>query len=654
MEEDVLMVEETLTEWVISTTQAWRANYESNYSESHEEYNRLWRGQWAEEDKTRDSERSRIISPALQQAVESSVAEMEEATFGRGKWFDIHDNAGDEENKDIEALRTKLLEDFDKMGYKKKISECLLNAAIYGTGIAEIVLTEKKEHAPAREPIMEGVLDAVGVNITDRTVVDIRPIMPKQFLIDPAATTVDNALGCAIDEFVPVHQVELLQESGVYRDIPIGYSTPDSEIEPDESLAVKDYSKARLLKYHGLVPTHLLVAEEVEVEDEKSMYTEAVVIIANDEHLLKADANQYMMEDRSVIAFQWDLVPGRFWGRGVCEKGFNSQKALDAELRARIDALGLTVHPMMAVDASRIPRGHKPQVRPGKMLLTNGNPSEVLHPFNFGAVDKITFAQASELQKMVQMATGAIDSAGVAGSINGEATAAGISMSLGAIIKRHKRTLINFQDAFLIPMVEKAAWRMMQFDPENYPASDYNFVASSSQGIMAREYEVTQLVQLLQTMSPDTPLYPVLVESIIDNMSLTNRESLIEMLREASKPSPEQQQAQQAQMQQQQEQHQKQLGVLDAQSNELNARANKYAVEAELYPQKLEIDRIEAVADVRAQVESEEFDRRLKVAELSMKEEEMKGRQREAQENAASRAKEDKVSQALMGRLNAQ
>ena len=44
------------------------------------------------EDKTRQTERSKIISPALQQAVESSVAELEEATFGRGKWFDIEDD----------------------------------------------------------------------------------------------------------------------------------------------------------------------------------------------------------------------------------------------------------------------------------------------------------------------------------------------------------------------------------------------------------------------------------------------------------------------------------------------------------------------------------------------------------------------------------
>jgi hypothetical protein len=210
-----------------------------------------------------------------------------------------------------------------------------------------------------------------------------------------------------------------------------------------------------------------------------------------------------------------------------------------------MDALALTIHPMMAMDATRLPRGAKLTVGPGKTLLTNGNPAEVLQPFTFGNVSEITFAQAAALQQMVQQAPGAVDSAGIAGQVNGEATAAGISMSLGAIIKRHKRTLINFQESFLIPFVEKAAWRYMQYDPDNFPVDDYNFVASSTLGIIAREYEVTQLTQLLQTMSPDSPLYVALVQSIIENMNLSNREELIEALKQASQPDPAQQQAQQ-------------------------------------------------------------------------------------------------------------
>lgn len=634
MEKDTFTIDQTLEGWVMNKCDGWRDHFEANYSQQFDEYYRLWRGQWAVQDRTRESERSRIISPALQQAVESSVAELEEATFGRGKWFDIKDDVRDQNPQDIEALRNYLEEDFAKNKIRKSVAECLINAAVFGTGIAEIVLEEEKEMKPATQPVMGGELQAVGVNIQDRTCVKLRPVMPQNFLIDPVATDIESALGCAVDEFVSIHLIEELQEKGVYREGHIGSSSPDFNLEPDQDLTRYDEDKGRLTKYYGLVPRHLLEDAQKEEEDEEvvnfddeddSYYVEAIVVIANGGTLLKAEKNPYMMEDRPIVAFPWDVVPSRFWGRGVCEKGYNSQKALDAELRARIDALALTIHPMLGMDASRMPRGSRPEVRPGKVILTNGDPREVLQPFNFGNVSQITFAQAQSLQTMVQTATGAIDSAGIAGSINGEATAAGVSMSLGAIIKRHKRTLINFQDSFLIPFVTKAAHRYMQFEPELYPVSDYKFHTSSSLGIIAREYEVTQLVQLLQTMSPDQPMYPKLVTSIIDNMNLSNREELIATLEQANQPNPEAQQAAQAAQQAQLQFQASQTAALEGQARESQARAQKIMVEAQAIPQELEIDRIKA-ATVNLQAgdaDDKEFEKRLKISEQLLKEREI-------------------------------
>ena len=623
-------IEETLESWVINKCDDWRDHFESNYEQKFEEYYRLWRGIWSGADRNRESERSKIISPALQQAVESSVAEIEEATFGRGKFFDMKDDMLDQDKQDIVYLREKLLADFKKNKVRKAVGECLINSAVFGTGIAEIVLEEQKEMRPAAQPIMEGQLQAVGVEIADRTVCKLRPVLPQNFLIDPVATSVDDAIGVAIDEYVPVHSVEILQEKGVYKDTPLGYAPEDSDLDSDPELTTQPTDKVRLTKYYGLVPRHLLVNddeyEEVEqltdATEDEGYYAEAIVVIANGGTLLKAEMNPYMMQDRPVVAFPWDIVPGRFWGRGVCEKGYNSQKALDAELRARIDALALTVHPMMAMDATRLPRGANPTVAPGKIILTNGNPAEVLQPFNFGQVSQITFAQAAELQRMVQTATGAIDSAGVPGSINGEATAAGISMSLGAIIKRHKRTLVNFQDSFLIPFVTKAAHRYMQFEPEIYPVADYVFEVTSSLGIIAREYEVTQLVQLLQTMPADSPMYPSLIQSIIDNMNLSNREELIATLEQAGQPSPEAQQAAQVAQQTQFEFQQSQTNALNGQAAESQARAGKIAAETKAIPVELENDRIKAVS-TNLQVGTEddkEFERRLKVADTVLKE----------------------------------
>ena len=637
---DPLMIQESLEEWVINKCENWRDYYQSNYEEKFEEYYRLWRGQWDPADSERESERSRIISPALQQAVESNVAELEEATFGRGKWFDISDDYGDQERQDVQYLRNKLTEDFENTKVRKAVAECLINSAVFGTGVAELVLEEIKEMSPATEPLMGGELTAVGVNITDRVVVKMKPVLPQNFLIDPVATEIEDAMGVAIDEFVSMHQVELLQEQGIYRDVYIESAAPDTELEPDQDLTIYNDDKVRLTKYYGLVPRELLEEEGEEVEGD-SQYIEAIVVVANGGTLLKAEANPYMMKDRPIVAFAWDVVPGRFWGRGVCEKGYNSQKALDSELRARIDALSLTVHPMLAIDATRLPRGAKPEVRPGKMILTNGDPREVLQPFNFGQVNQITFTQAQALQQMVQQATGAVDSAGIAGQVNGEATAAGISMSLGAIIKRHKRTLINFQQSFLLPFVRKAAHRYMQFDPENYPVADYKFNATSTLGIIAREYEVTQLVQLLQTVQQDSPVYPILIQSVIDNMNLANRDEMLQTMQQAMQPDPQAEQMQQQVQQSQMEFQQSQTAALSAQAAESQARADKYKVETQLAPEELQIDKIEAITrNLRAGDEdNKEFERRLKVANTLLKEKAI-----ENQKNVNDRSREENSS----------
>ena len=645
-EEKTLMSEQSVEDWVMAKCETWRDHYEANYAQKFDEYYRLWRGIWNAGDMERKSERSRIISPALQQAVESSVAEIEEATFGRGRFFDVTDDIGDRERQDISFLRNKLHEDFDKAQIRKAVGECLINSAVYGTGVAEVVLEEVKEMAPATQPVMGGDLQAVGVNIKDRTMVKLRPVMPQNFLIDPIATSIDDALGVAVDEFVSKHLVEQLQEEGVYRQVYVGQAASDFEIEPDQDITSYDDDKVRLTKYYGLVPRVLLEAannppeeedvdsdltvaiEETRDTEDQSYYVEALIVIANNGILLKAEENPYMMGDRPIVAFPWDVVPSRFWGRGVCEKGYNSQKALDTELRARIDALSLTVHPMMAMDATRLPRGSRPEVRPGKIILTNGDPKSVLQPFNFGQVSQITFSQAEALQRMVQTSTGAIDSAGVQGSINGDATAAGISMSLGAIIKRHKRTLINFQQSFLIPFVKKAACRYMQFDPENYPVADYKFNATSSLGIIAREYEVTQLVQLLQTMSQDSPLYPTLIQSIIDNMNLANREELQAKLQQAmqeGQPSPEEQQMQMAVQQAQLAFQESQTAALQGQAAESQARASKAMMETQLAPQELEIDKIKAITTniKEGDGDDREFERRMRIAQSLLKEKEL-------------------------------
>lgn len=629
----------TVEEWVMNKCDGWRDHFETNYSERFDEYYRIWRGIWDQSDSMRLSERSKLISPATQQAVESSVAEIEEATFGRGNFFDIRDDLQDPDNRDVAFLKKQLTEDLNFTKTRSSVAECLINAAVFGTGIGELMLDETTELTPATQPTADGQMEAVGVMKRDRVVVRLDPVMPQNFLIDPVATSIDEALGVAIDKMVPEHIVRQGIDSGIYLDVDFDCVPSDPDLEDASKVTpVYEDGMVRLTKYFGLVPTELLkdpieyaVYEEdgeevpatleiLDEGDEEQSYVEVIMVIANGSTLLKLEKNPYMKQDRPVVAFSWDVVPSRFWGRGVCEKAYNSQKALDTELRARVDALALTVHPMMAIDASRMPRGAKLDVRPGKTFLTNGNPAEILQPFKFGSLDQVSFNQAQQLQTMVQQSTGAIDSAGVPASINGEGTAAGISMGLSAIIKRHKRTLINFQENFLLPFVEKSACRYMQFVPELYPVKDYKFVATSTLGIIAREYETTQLVQLLQTMPQESPTYQMLVMAVVDNMAISNREEILAAIQQSQQPNPQAQQLQQVETQMQIESAMAQLENIKAQTAEIVSRVQQNNVETQLLPIEEETRRIAAMSK---NMPMDEFKKLVEYAKLQLKEKEI-------------------------------
>ena len=95
-------------------------------------------------------------------------------------------------------------------------------------------------------------------------------------------------------------------------------------------------------------------------------------------------------------------------------------------------------------------------------------------------------------------------------------------------------------------------------------------------------------------------------------------------LQQAMQPSPQMQQLQQAQLQFQQSQ----TAALAAQAQESQARATKLAAEAAVVPEELQIDKINAITRnlKEGDQEDKEFERRMRVADALLKEEEIKGK----------------------------
>ena len=622
-----------LTDFVVEHCERWRNYRDTNFLDAWEEYERIFRGQWASNDKTRESERSKIVSPATQQAVETRHAEIMEAIFGQGDFFDIEDDVKDVNGNDIdvELIKAQMMEDFKKDKIRKSIDQIELMAEIYGTGIGEIVVKQEKEYVPATQPI-PGVTGqaAIGVQERDRIGVKIVPVNPKNFLFDPNGTTVEECMGVAIEKYVSMHKIVKGIEDGIYRKVDVGPMYSDDSLEAtQENTQFKD-DKVKLLTYYGLVPREYLMQlenEEAEVvdlfpedssADDYADLVEAIVVIANDGVLLKAEENPYMMKDRPVVVYQDDTVPNRLLGRGTVEKSYNMQKSIDAQVRSHIDSLALTGAPMVAMDATRLPRGAKFEVKPGKAILTNGNPSEIMMPFHFGQTDGSNMQTAKEFERMLLQATGTLDSQGMVSSVSRDAGQGGISMATASIIKKYKRTLSNFQEDFLIPFIKKAAFRFMQFDPERYPSVDMNFTPTATLGIMAREYEQQQFIALLQTLGPNTPVLPIILKGIVQNSSLSNRYEMIAELEKMAQPNPQQQQMQQQQLQMEIAAKQAQLAVLQTKAQQQAADAQKTQVETALMPEEMKVKMYQSAATNLNQ--GDDFEKRLKLGDLLLKE----------------------------------
>ena len=185
----------------------------------------------------------------------------------------------------------------------------------------------------------------------------------------------------------------------------------------------------------------------------------------------------------------------------------------------------------------------------------------------------------------------------------------------------------------------------MQFDPERYPSVDMNFIPTATLGIIAREYEQQQFIGLLQTLGPNTPVLPVILKGIIANSSLSNRFEMIAALDEMSKPNPEAQQMQQMQAELAMQAAQAQIAVQTTQAEENKANAIKLSVEAQLMPQEVQAKMSASLTKnlpTEDDANQREFDKRVKIADLMLKEADIKNKSKIVELQMAD--KQNKVS----------
>jgi hypothetical protein len=315
-----------------------------------------------------------------------------------------------------------------------------------------------------------------------------------------------------------------------------------------------------------------------------------------------------------MVSYQHETVPGRFYGRGVAEKGSNIQRAMDAEMRGRIDSLAWSNNPMFAFDLTRMPPGSNMNAWPGKAWGTRGNPGEVMQEFKISGPDQNSYAHMQELERMGQQATGALDTQGLRSGVRDE-TATGSALAASSFIKRSKRTMFNIE-GMMDRLISRVLRLKMQYDSQRYP-QDYKFRVRGTLGMMAREIEQNFMVGLLSVIGGDTPASGPIIRAIFEHSGSPVKSEVLQALKalEEKEPSPEEQAAQAAQLQIPVKTVQKldaEIAKLIGEAELKEAQAEKTDAEVEQMETGNELDALKVINDLE---QTEQGDRSLDIQE---------------------------------------
>ena len=596
----------------------WRNRRDNDFEALWDEYYAKWRGFWMAEHKSFKTERSRLISPLTSMSIDLTSAEIIEAVLGREYWIDLPDNIGDKDTQDVDLARQMLTEDLRAEGFIDEFAKAVLNGCLYGNGIIKIQVNTRVLKRPVRTKNGELVVEQIKVP-------QLKPvaIQPGNFVGDPGVADIDDMTGCAHEFMLPLHIIRKRQAEGVYyKDVKIGEfrikklnqnrgDTEQGNRQPVENAAF-------VTEYYGLVSRRCFVEAEAEATGttladsvinaipEHEM-VECIATIANETHLLRIIETPLITGERLMVGYQHEIVPGRFYGRGVAEKGANIQRAMDAEMRGRIDALAWSNNPMFAFDLTRMPPGSNMNAWPGKAWGTRGNPNEVMREFKVSGPDQNSYAHMQELERMGQQATGALDTAGLRSGVRDE-TATGSALAASSFIKRSKRTMFNIE-GMMDRMVRRTLRLKMQYESARYP-QDYEFRVRGTLGMMAREIEQNFMVGLLSVIGPDSPASMPVIRAIFEHSGSPVKSEVLAALKaiDEKQPSEEEKAAEAAQL----AMPVKQVELIDAQIAKTigeaglkDAQTDKTEAEAAIIPTEQGLKQAKVMIDIE-QIESTE------------------------------------------------
>lgn len=412
-----------------------------------------------------------------------------------------------------DAMSNRVDDGLVETGWPYKLARTVIDLCTYGTSVLYGPLARKCER-PDEDPSLPQ-LEQLGIE--DEYSPELEVISPFDFYPDPGGRTIEECSYATVRKVLNRNQLrDLRKQEGfradaiedVLRRNPDGNWTAEYwestiNISNDQQQMTAPNGRFVVLMRWGWLSGRDLQRANIDIPEElleEQVMAQTWVVAGTVISLRVSDLHAKRLP---FYVTPFSIVPHCIWGSGVAEHMFDTQDAVNATERGKMDNMALINKPQVIVNTDRLKPGENPlEQRAGKIWtireseLNSGDPIKWQIPTN--ALNELRAIQGDSMQLAQEQTAMPNLLMGMGGEGVHNRTLGGASLQFNSAITPLKSVIFNIENFMLIPMITSFVRFYTQYSNDEGIKGDYKVNARGVSGLMAREVLTQRLTQFMQ------------------------------------------------------------------------------------------------------------------------------------------------------------
>ena len=342
--------------------------------------------------------------------------------------------------KYISILQDYLSFVWEEEKVQPKVRDWVKNMLIYGTGFVKVGWKQKTKTERKTETIQfEG--ENLLAEVEEETLIEEMPTLDLvdifDILLDPRETSLQGGMGL-------IHKNDSVLKADLDKDVYFNIDEIRSEREIDDKKKQK-YSDRGIQDESN--EDYVTIKEYWGLFEEKGVWKEKVITIANNGTLIRFDDNPFITKDRPkgmrpFVPMYDQPVPGEFYAIGEVEPIVSLQEEVNTLRNQRMDNVNLGINQLWRVDPDAGINPSQVISRPGQLIFARQGEIEPM--FNRD-VPVSAYSEEQAINRDIQTTTGTIDFTQEGGSKGFTNTATGERIRANEANSRYQYKLTNVE-----------------------------------------------------------------------------------------------------------------------------------------------------------------------------------------------------------------